>query len=93
MRTYSLGAMLLDLDDPSPVVAVLDDALLAGDGEDRGGYVPNVVYSCGSLEYDGTLVIPYGFGDFGIGFDTVQTAELTGRMRELPPPEPRLPPE
>ena len=63
MRTYVIGAMLLDLDDPSRIVANLGRPLLRGDRDEREGYVPNVVYSCGGLVHDGRLWLPYGIGD------------------------------
>ena len=63
MRTYVIGAMLLDLDDPCRVLARLDEPLLRGDPAEREGYVPNVVYSCGGLVHDGRLWLPYAVAD------------------------------
>lgn len=80
MRTYSIGAILLDLEDPHRVIAALPEPLLVPDDVERDGYVPNVVYSCGSLRHGDTLVIPYGFSDTGIGFATVSIEELIQRM-------------
>jgi predicted GH43/DUF377 family glycosyl hydrolase len=76
MRCYSLGAMLLDLDDPTRVIGVLDEPLLMPSADERDGYVPNVVYSCGALAHRDTLVIPYGFGDVGIEFATASVSRL-----------------
>jgi predicted GH43/DUF377 family glycosyl hydrolase len=76
MRAYALGAMLLDLEHPTRVLGVLDEPLLQVTPEDRDGYVPNVVYSCGALKNGDTLVIPYGFGDMGIEFATAPISEL-----------------
>jgi len=76
MRTYSIGALLLDLDDPTRVVGRLDEPLIATTPDVRGGYVPNVVYSCGALLHDGTLVVPYGIADSSIGVATVLLDEL-----------------
>jgi predicted GH43/DUF377 family glycosyl hydrolase len=84
VRSYSIGAMLLDLDDPCRVIAALDEPLLTSDGQ-RDGYVPNVVYSCGALKHGDTLVIPYGFSDTGIGFISVPIPGLIDRMRRLDP--------
>ena len=64
-RRYTLGAVLLDLDDPSRVIGHLDEPLLSPDDDERDGYVPNVVYSCGSMIHGGHLVLPYGFADVG----------------------------
>lgn len=80
MREYSLGAMLLDLADPSVVLATLPDPLLTPNHSERDGYVPNVVYSCGPLLHDGLLTIPYGISDGAIGFAQVALDKLLGRM-------------
>lgn len=63
MRKYCIGAMLLDLDDPSKVIGCLDEPLLKPEGTAREGYVPNVVYSCGALVYQRRLILPYGLSD------------------------------
>ncbi len=81
MRTYRIGAFLLDLDDPAQIVAVLREPLLWADEQDRDGYVPNVVYSCGALRHGDTLTIPYGIGDAVIGFARVDLPTLIDRMR------------
>jgi predicted GH43/DUF377 family glycosyl hydrolase len=81
MRRYCIGAMLLDLDDPRQITTVLDTPLLAPNSDERDGYVPNVVYSCGALQHGDALVIPYGFSDMGIGFATVSIPQLLDRMR------------
>ncbi len=79
-RQYSLGALLLDLDDPSRVKGHLKEPLLAPVGDEREGYVPNVVYSCGSMIHAGHLVLPYGFGDIGSSIATVPLDDLLGRL-------------
>ncbi len=76
MRTYHLGAMLLDLDDPTRVLGVLDRPLLSPMNNERDGYVPNVVYSCGSMAHDGTLIIPFGISDQSIGIATISIGRL-----------------
>jgi predicted GH43/DUF377 family glycosyl hydrolase len=76
MRTYSIGATLLDLDDPTKVLGELADPLLAPAPDEQDGYVPNVVYSCGALVHGDTLVLPYGIGDSAIGVATVDLAAL-----------------
>jgi predicted GH43/DUF377 family glycosyl hydrolase len=80
MRVYGLGAMLLDLADPSIVRAILPEPLLTPTADERDGYVPNVVYSCGSLVHDEVLTIPYGISDGAIGFAQVQLPHLLSRM-------------
>lgn len=76
MRTYGIGAILLDLDDPTRVLGRLRKPLLTPEADERDGYVPNVVYSCGALVHANTLVLPYGIGDVSIGMATIQVPEL-----------------
>jgi predicted GH43/DUF377 family glycosyl hydrolase len=76
MRTYRIGAVLLDLDDPTKLIGALREPLLSPAPDEQNGYVPNVVYSCGSLLHAGTLVLPYGIGDSSIGIATVSLSTL-----------------
>jgi predicted GH43/DUF377 family glycosyl hydrolase len=80
MRTYSIGALLLDLDDPTQIVGQLREPLLTPSPEEQDGYVPNVVYSCGALVHADTLVLPYGIGDAAIGIATVPLSDLLGAL-------------
>jgi predicted GH43/DUF377 family glycosyl hydrolase len=80
MRTYSIGAWLLDLDDPSRLLGHLPAPLLAPSADEQDGYVPNVVYSCGALLHGDHLVLPYGIGDASIGFATASLPEVLDRM-------------
>jgi predicted GH43/DUF377 family glycosyl hydrolase len=80
MRVYALGAVLLDLEDPRRVIGSLAEPLLIATPDERDGYVPNVVYSCGALKHEDILVIPYGFGDMGIEFATVSVSGLVERL-------------
>jgi predicted GH43/DUF377 family glycosyl hydrolase len=80
MRSYALGAILLDIDDPSHVIGHLGEPLLVPDDSERDGYVPNVVYSCGALAHAGRLVVAYGASDRSTTFATV---ELEALIREL----------
>jgi predicted GH43/DUF377 family glycosyl hydrolase len=64
MRTYSLGAVLLDLDDPTKMVTRLKEPLLIANQKERDGYVPNVVYSCGSFIHNNELIVPYAMSDY-----------------------------
>jgi predicted GH43/DUF377 family glycosyl hydrolase len=80
MRTYSIGAILLDLEDPTRVVGRLRRPLLTPAPDEQNGYVPNVVYSCGALVHADTLVIPYGIGDSAIGIATVPLQELLAEL-------------
>lgn len=63
MREYSIGALLLDLEDPTAILGCLPYPLLRPTEAERSGYVPNVVYSCGAMRHDETLVLPYGSSD------------------------------
>jgi predicted GH43/DUF377 family glycosyl hydrolase len=76
MRTYRIGAILLDLDDPTRIIGRLRDPLLSPAADEQDGYVPNVVYSCGGLLHADTLVLPYGIGDAAIGIATVPLPAL-----------------
>ena len=76
MRTYGIGAVLLDLDDPSQVLGQLLDPLLVPNASEQDGYVANVVYSCGAIVHAGNLVIPYGIGDAAIGIATVPLGDI-----------------
>ena len=80
MRKYCIGAFLLDRDDPTKVLGRLREPLIKPDGGEREGYVPNVVYSCGSLIHQGLLVIPYAMSDYATTFATVPVAEVLAAM-------------
>jgi predicted GH43/DUF377 family glycosyl hydrolase len=80
MRTYSIGAILLDLDDPTKIIGRLRQPLLSPAAYEQNGYVPNVVYSCGALVHAETLVIPYGIADSAIGFATVSMPALVAAL-------------
>src|SRR6266699_4235343 len=82
MRQYSIGAFLLDLDDPAKVIGRLRAPLLQPNQNEREGYVPNVVYTCGALVHNGELIIPYGLADHATGFATVALAELLAAMEQ-----------
>jgi predicted GH43/DUF377 family glycosyl hydrolase len=83
MRKYSIGAFLLDLDDPLRVIARLRHPLLAPDESEREGYVPNVVYSCGSLVHNGLLVLPYAMSDSASSFATIPLVDLLDAMEPV----------
>ncbi|WP_166902376.1 glycoside hydrolase family 130 protein [Mycobacterium sp. DL440] len=85
MRTYRIGAVLLDLEDPTRILGRLTEPLLSPGPDEQFGYVPNVVYSCGALVHAGTLVLPYGIGDAAIGIATVPLAELIAALLDGEP--------
>lgn len=80
MRRYCLGVSLLDLNDPAVEIGRLTEPLLIPNKEEREGYVPNVLYSCGSILHQGKLVIPYGLSDYCSSFVTVDLASLLARL-------------
>ena len=82
MREYSMGAVLLDLEDPSKLIGALKAPLLVSVEEEREGYVPNVVYSCGSLLHGNTLILPYGCSDLKTRFAYVDFPALMNQLRE-----------
>ncbi len=81
MREYSISAFLLDRDDPSKLIGRLRKPLLTPNQEEREGYVPNVVYTCGAIVHGDTLVIPYGLADHATGFATVPLDDVLAQMR------------
>jgi len=83
MRKYCIGAILLDLEKPTKIIARLDEPLLAPHEKEREGYVPNVVYSCGALIHNNELVIPYAMSDINSGIATVAVRELLNCMHEV----------
>ena len=80
VRNYCMGAALLDKDDPSRVLKRMPKPLVEPSPDERDGYVPNVVYSCGSLLNGRTLLLPYGVADDFATLATVSTDDLLGAM-------------
>jgi len=83
MRQYSIGAMLLDLDDPTRIIGRLKYPLITPHEGEREGYVPNVVYTCGALIHNNELIIPYAMSDITSGIATVSVSDLMDNMRPL----------
>ncbi len=81
MRRYSIWAELLDINDPSRVIGRLDEPILTPDEHERDGYVPNVVYSCGSMIYENALIIPYGIADQRCRVASISIPELLSRLK------------
>jgi predicted GH43/DUF377 family glycosyl hydrolase len=80
MRRYTIGAELLDLEDPTRVIGDLAEPLLVPADNERNGYVPNVVYSCGALVHGDNILLPYGIGDANISVATVSLDQLLDRL-------------
>jgi predicted GH43/DUF377 family glycosyl hydrolase len=81
MRRYSIGAVLLDKQDPSRVLARSSEPLVRPELSDREGYVPNVVYTCGALRHGDRIVLPYAVCDTFSRFATIEISALLGAMR------------
>ena len=80
MRKYCIGAILLDLEDPTKVIGRLKEPLLSAEGNEREGYVPNVVYSCGSLIHDNKLILPYAMSDIATAIVSVDLDKLLAAL-------------
>ncbi len=80
MRKYSIGAVLLDKRDPSKVIGRTKLPILAAADQDREGYVPNVVYTCGAIKHGDSLFMPYGIADSSVGFAFVPVKEMLNAM-------------
>ncbi|MBW2645564.1 MAG: glycoside hydrolase family 130 protein [Deltaproteobacteria bacterium] len=83
MRQYCIGAMLLDLENPAKIIARLEEPLITPREEEREGYVPNVVYTCGAIFHNNDLIIPYGMSDITSGIATVGVSELINCMHTV----------
>ncbi|WP_339715361.1 glycoside hydrolase family 130 protein [uncultured Kriegella sp.] len=81
MRRYCIGASLFDLDDPTQEIGRLSEPLLSPLEEEREGYVPNVVYSCGSMIHNESLILPYAVSDYSSSYATVEMAELMQALK------------
>jgi len=81
VRKYCIGAFMLDLDDPARVIGRLREPLIEPNEDEREGYVPNVVYSCGALLHGRQLIIPYGMSDYATTFATLSLDEVVAAMQ------------
>jgi predicted GH43/DUF377 family glycosyl hydrolase len=80
MRKYCIGAVLLDRDDPTRVIGRLREPLVKPASDEREGYVPNVVYTCGGMIHEGQLILPYAVSDSATSFAVVRLDELINAM-------------
>jgi predicted GH43/DUF377 family glycosyl hydrolase len=81
MREYVIGASLYELDDPEKEIGRLKTPLLTPNTEEREGYVPNVVYSCGSIVHNGNLIVPYGMSDYASTYASINLSELLDELK------------
>ena len=82
MHEYSIGAILLDLNDPSIVIGHLDEPLISSVDEERTGFVPNVLYSCGGMVHNGNLILPYGCSDAYIRIAVIDMTKLLAQLAD-----------
>ncbi|NNF23098.1 MAG: glycosidase [Saprospiraceae bacterium] len=80
LRKYVISAILLDLNNPRKVIAKLPEPLISPSEEEREGYVPNVVYSCGAMIHNDFLIIPYAMSDSASSFATISVSEILNKM-------------
>jgi predicted GH43/DUF377 family glycosyl hydrolase len=80
MRKYSIGAVLLDKNDPTKILGRAQEPLLRPETTEREGYVPNVVYTCGAIRHGSQIILPYAISDTFTNFATIEIAPL---MRAL----------
>ena len=81
VRKYSIGAALLDKSDPSRVLARSREPLVRPEPSEREGYVPNVVYTCGAMRHNDTIILPYAVSDTFSSFATIRISALLEAMK------------
>ncbi|OGS69170.1 MAG: glycosidase [Flavobacteria bacterium RIFCSPLOWO2_12_FULL_35_11] len=84
MREYTLGASLYELDNPEIEIGRLTEPLMVPNELEREGYVPNVIYSCGSIIHNDDLIIPYAMSDYSSTYATVDLKELLNALKTSP---------
>jgi predicted GH43/DUF377 family glycosyl hydrolase len=76
-RTYRLGSAILDRENPRKVVYRSEDPFLEPcEDYERNGWIPNVVFSCGSVLVGDRLLVSYGGADTVIGVATFDLKEI-----------------
>lgn len=83
VREYSIGVALLDIDNPKQIIGNISEPLIRCVKEEREGYVPNVVYSCGSMVHNNNLIIPYAMSDICSGIATITLEDLFENLDKL----------
>ena len=81
MRKYVISAMLLDKNNPNKIIGILKEPLLEAEGEERNGYVPNVVYSCGAIKHEENIYLPYAVSDTSSSFARISINDLLAKMK------------
>ena len=80
VRSYCIGACLLDRNDPSKLLARMTHPVVRPSTDQRYGYVPNIAYTCGAMVHGRTLVLPYALADSFTTFATVPLDRLLAAM-------------
>ncbi len=83
MREYVLGASLFDLENPEKEIGRLNTPLIIPNSVEREGYVPNVLYSCGSMVHNEDLIVPYAMSDYSSTYATVNLRELLNELKKF----------
>lgn len=81
MRQYAIAATLLDLENPAKVIARSAEPIIVPAEDERVGYVPNVVYTCGAMLHNKSLIVPYALGDVTTTFAWLQVDELIASLQ------------
>jgi predicted GH43/DUF377 family glycosyl hydrolase len=81
MRRYCIGAVLLDLEDPRKLIGRMKEPLLEPDENEREGYVPNVVYTCGAMIHGDRLILPYAMSDYATRIASVDLEALLKKLK------------
>ncbi|MBA7520434.1 4-O-beta-D-mannosyl-D-glucose phosphorylase [subsurface metagenome] len=85
VRTYCIGAVLLDLNNPSKVIGIIKEPILVPDEKERNGYVPNVAYSCGGIIHNNKLILPYAMSDSYSGIAKIDIDDILNEMQPIKP--------
>ncbi len=80
MRRYCIGASLLDLDEPWRLIGQTREPLIVPTDDERWGYVPNVVYSCGAMLHGRKLIVPYALSDLATTAARIDLDQLLGLL-------------
>lgn len=82
---YRVGAMLLDLDDPSKVTHRLKEPIMVPEHDyECEGIYKGICFPCGNVVIDGTLYVYYGGADQYVGVATCNFKELLAELKKNP---------
>ncbi|MFH2000004.1 MAG: hypothetical protein ABIK28_09995 [Planctomycetota bacterium] len=83
-QIYSLSAMLLDLEDPSQVIARLPYTIHSPFFDEAGGMLNYINYTCGAMVHEATrsLIMPYAINDSYCKVGRISMDELIARLMD-----------